>query len=490
MSNAWSFETRQIHAGQEPDSATGARSLPIYQTTSFVFPSAESAANRFALAELAPIYTRIGNPTQDAVEQRVASLEGGLGALLLSSGQAAETLAILNIAEAGDHVVASPSLYGGTYNLLAHTLKKFGISVTFVADPDNLEQWRDAVQPNTKLFFGEVVSNPRQDVLDIEGIADVAHRAGVPLIVDNTLSTPYLIRPIEWGADIVVHSATKYLGGHGTAIAGVIVDSGNFDFGKDPERFPGFNTPDPTYNGLVYARDLGEDGALGANLSYILKARVQLLRDLGSAVSPFNAFLIAQGIETLSLRMERHVANAVRVAEWLEARADVNPSPTPGCRPAPGTNAAASTGRRAPAPSSPSTWPGERRPASASSTPSNCTPMWRTSATCAPWSSIRRRPRTASSRRSSRRWPASTPAWCGFRWDSNTSTTSSRTSTPASARPRTPEAGGADGTGCHTAVTIFALAPPGFVESRQVMSASDSPGLLAGNPPFAAGCPG
>ena len=286
MSNAWSFETRQIHAGQEPDSATGARSLPIYQTTSFVFPSAESAANRFALAELAPIYTRIGNPTQDAVEQRVASLEGGLAALLLSSGQAAETFAILNVAEAGDHVVASPSLYGGTYNLLAHTLKKFGISVTFVEDPDNLAQWRDAVQPNTKLFFGEVVSNPRQDVLDIEGISQVAHEAGVPLIVDNTLSTPYLIRPIEWGADIVVHSATKYLGGHGAAIAGVIVDSGNFDFGADPERFPGFNTPDPTYNGLVYARDLGKDGALGANLSYILKARVQLLRDLGSAVSP------------------------------------------------------------------------------------------------------------------------------------------------------------------------------------------------------------
>ncbi|MDD7836586.1 bifunctional o-acetylhomoserine/o-acetylserine sulfhydrylase [Paenarthrobacter sp. AB444] len=323
MSQGWSFETRQIHAGQEPDAATGARSLPIYQTTSFVFPSAESAANRFALAELAPIYTRIGNPTQDAVEQRIASLEGGLGALLLSSGQAAETFAILNIAEAGDHIVASPSLYGGTYNLFAHTLKKFGISVTFVEDPDNLQQWRDAVQPNTKLFFGEVVSNPRQDVLDIEGVAGVAHEAGVPLIVDNTLSTPYLIRPIEWGADIVVHSATKYLGGHGAAIAGVIVDSGNFDFGKDPERFPGFNTPDPSYNGLVYARDLGKDGALGANLSYILKARVQLLRDLGSAVAPFNAFLIAQGLETLSLRVERHVANATKVAQWLEAHDDV-----------------------------------------------------------------------------------------------------------------------------------------------------------------------
>ena len=323
MSNGWSFETRQIHAGQEPDSATGARALPIYQTTSFVFPSAESAANRFALAELAPIYTRIGNPTQDAVEQRIASLEGGLAALLLSSGQAAETFAVLNIAEAGDHIVASPSLYGGTYNLFAHTLKKFGISVTFVADPDNLDQWRDAVQPNTKLFFGEVVSNPRQDVLDIEGISDVAHQAGVPLIVDNTLSTPYLIRPLEWGADIVIHSATKYLGGHGSAIAGVIVDSGKFDFSKDPERFPGFNTPDPTYNGLVYARDLGADGALGANLSYILKARVQLLRDLGSAVSPFNAFLISQGLETLSLRVERHVANATDVARWLEGRDDV-----------------------------------------------------------------------------------------------------------------------------------------------------------------------
>ncbi|MDQ0708146.1 O-acetylhomoserine (thiol)-lyase [Arthrobacter woluwensis] len=323
MTNNWSFETRQIHVGQEPDAVTGARALPIYQTTSFVFPSAESAANRFALAELAPIYTRIGNPTQDAVEQRIASLEGGLAALLLSSGQAAETFAILNVAEAGDHVVASPSLYGGTYNLLANTLKKFGIEVTFVEDPDNLDHWRAAVRPTTKLFFAEVVSNPRQDILDIEGVASVAHESGVPLIVDNTLATPYLIRPLEWGADIVVHSATKYLGGHGSAIAGVIVDSGKFDFGADPEKFPGFNTPDESYNGLVYARDLGADGALGANLSYILKARVQLLRDLGSAVSPFNAFLIAQGLETLSLRVERHVENALKVAEFLEARDDV-----------------------------------------------------------------------------------------------------------------------------------------------------------------------
>ncbi|MFC3298712.1 bifunctional o-acetylhomoserine/o-acetylserine sulfhydrylase [Arthrobacter agilis] len=323
MSDDWSFETRQIHAGQTPDSTTGARALPIYQTSSFVFPSAESAANRFSLTELAPIYTRIGNPTQEAVETRIASLEGGVGALLLASGQAASTFAVLNIAEAGDHIVASPSLYGGTYNLFRHSLKKFGIETTFVEDPDDLEQWRAAVRPNTKLFFGEVVSNPRQDVLDLEGISGVAHDQGLPLIVDNTLATPYLIRPIEWGADIVVHSATKYLGGHGTAIAGVVVDSGNFDFAQYPERFPGFNTPDESYHGLVYARDLGVGGALGANLAYILKARVQLLRDLGAAVSPFNAFLIGQGLETLSLRVERHVQNAQAVAEWLEGHDDV-----------------------------------------------------------------------------------------------------------------------------------------------------------------------
>lgn len=323
MSNNWSFETRQIHAGQSPDPVTGARSLPIFQTTSFVFPSAESAAARFALQELEPIYTRIGNPTTEAVETRIADLEGGVGALLLSSGQAATTFAILNIAEAGDHLVASPSLYGGTQNLLKHTLKKLGVEVTFVSDPDNLQEWRDAVQPNTKAFFGETISNPRQDVLDIEGISAIAHEVGVPLLVDSTLATPYLIRPIEWGADIVIHSATKFLGGHGTAIAGVIVDSGNFDFSKDPERFSSFNTPDESYNGLVYARDLGVNGILGANLAYILKARVQLLRDLGSAPAPFNAFLIAQGLETLSLRIERHVENASAVANWLEARADV-----------------------------------------------------------------------------------------------------------------------------------------------------------------------
>ena len=323
MSADWKFETQQIHAGQAPDPTTGARALPIYQTTSFVFESAEQAANRFALAELGPIYTRITNPTQEAVENRIAALEGGVGALLLSSGQSAELLAILNIAEAGDHVVASPSLYGGTYNLLRYSLPKFGIETTFVDDPHDLEQWRAAARENTKLFFGETIPNPKNDVLDIEGVARVAHEVGVPLVVDNTIGTPYLVNPLAWGADVVVHSATKYLGGHGTSIAGVIVDGGSFDYAQHPDRFPGFNTPDASYNGLVYARDLGVGGAFGVNLSYILKARVQLLRDLGTAVSPFNAFLIAQGIETLSLRVERHVENATRVATWLEGRDDV-----------------------------------------------------------------------------------------------------------------------------------------------------------------------
>ncbi|MFD6179171.1 MULTISPECIES: bifunctional o-acetylhomoserine/o-acetylserine sulfhydrylase [unclassified Isoptericola] len=319
----WTFETRQIHAGQSPDPATGARALPIYQTTSFEFPSADVAADRFALADLGPIYTRIGNPTQEAVEARIADLEGGVGALLVASGQAAETLAILNVAQAGDHVVASPSLYGGTYNLLRHTLPKLGIETTFVDDPHDPESWRAATRPTTKAFFAETIPNPRADVLDIAAVADVAHEVGVPLIVDNTIATPYLVRPIEHGADVVVHSATKYLGGHGAAIGGVIVDGGTFDYAAQPERFPGFNEPDASYHGLVYARDLGVGSALGANLAFVLKARVQLLRDLGPAVAPFNAFLLAQGLETLSLRVERHVANAQRVAEWLEQRDDV-----------------------------------------------------------------------------------------------------------------------------------------------------------------------
>jgi O-acetylhomoserine (thiol)-lyase len=323
MNDGWSFETRQIHAGQRPDPTTGARALPIYQTTSYVFDDTAHAANLFGLKEFGNIYTRLMNPTTDVVEKRLASLEGGVGALLVASGQSAETLALLNVAEAGDHIVASPSLYGGTYNLLHYTFPKLGISTTFVADADDLDSWRAAVRPNTKAFFAETIPNPKQDVLDIEGVAGVAHEAGVPLVVDNTVATPYLVRPLEWGADVVVHSATKYLGGHGTSIAGAIVDGGRFDYTQEPQRFPGFNEPDPSYHGLVYGRDLGVGSALGANLSYVLKARVQLLRDLGPAVSPFNAFLIAQGLETLSLRVERHVQNAETVARWLEGRDEV-----------------------------------------------------------------------------------------------------------------------------------------------------------------------
>ncbi len=323
MSTAWSFETRQIHAGQSPDSQTNARALPIYQSTAFTFDSSEHAASLFALKEFGNIYSRIMNPTHAVVEDRIASLEGGVGALLVSSGQAAETIAILNLAETGDHVVSSPSLYGGTYNLFHYTLPKLGIEVTFVGDPDDLEQWRAAIRPNTKVLFGESISNPKNDIFDIEGVAAVGHEDGVPLMIDNTVATPYLIRPFEWGADIVVHSATKYLGGHGTTIAGFIVDGGGFDFASQPERFPNFNEPDPSYHGLVYARDLGVGSTLGANLAYILKARVQLLRDLGSSSSPFNAFLIAQGLETLSLRVERHVRNAQAVAEWLQGRDEV-----------------------------------------------------------------------------------------------------------------------------------------------------------------------
>ncbi|GAA1147118.1 bifunctional o-acetylhomoserine/o-acetylserine sulfhydrylase [Ornithinicoccus hortensis] len=313
----WSFATRQIHAGQTPDAATGARALPIYQTTSFVFDDADEAAARFALQDLGPIYTRIGNPTNETVEARIADLEGGVGALLLASGMSATTLAILNVAQAGDHVVASPSLYGGTQNLFAHTLPKLGVEVSFVEDPTDAESWAAAANDRTKVFFAESLANPSSQVLDTAAVADVAHRIGVPLIVDNTIPTPFLTRPIEHGADIVVHSATKYLGGHGTAIGGVIVDSGNFDYAQHAERFPGFNTPDESYHGLVFARDLGVGSPLGANLAYILKARVQLLRDLGPAIAPFNAFLIAQGLETLSLRIERHVANAKHVANWL-----------------------------------------------------------------------------------------------------------------------------------------------------------------------------
>lgn len=325
MSNetTWQFETQQIHAGVAPDPVTGARALPIQQTTSFVFPDTAAAARRFGLEEIAPIYSRIGNPTVQAVEDKIAALEGGVGALAVGSGQAATSLALLNIAHAGSHIVASPTLYGGTQNLFKHTLPKFGIEVSFVEDPDDLESWRAATRENTVAFFAEAVANPRGDVLDIEGVASVAHEFGAPLIIDSTLTTPYLIRPFDFGADVVVHSATKFLGGHGTAIAGVIVDSGRFDYFAHPDRFPGFSTPDESYHGLVFGRDLGAEGIFGVNLSFILKARVQLLRDFGPALSPHNAFEINLGLETLSLRIERHVENAQKVAEYLEAHQDV-----------------------------------------------------------------------------------------------------------------------------------------------------------------------
>ncbi|GAA3495113.1 bifunctional o-acetylhomoserine/o-acetylserine sulfhydrylase [Streptomyces prasinosporus] len=313
---AWSFETKQVHAGAEPDPTTGARATPIYQTTSFVFRDTQHAADLFALAEPGNIYTRIHNPTQDVFEQRIAALEGGVAAVALSSGQAAETLALLTVASAGDHIVSSTSLYGGTYNLFRHTLPKFGIEVSFVDDPDDPEAWRAAIRPGTKALFAESLGNPRGNVLDVRAVADVAHAAGVPLIVDNTVPTPYLLRPLEHGADVVVHSATKFLGGHGTAIAGVVVDGGTFDFGAHADRFPDFSEPDPSYHGLRYWPALGPG-------AFAVKLRVQLLRDLGPALSPHSAFLLLQGVETLSLRIERHSANAQALAEWLEQRDEV-----------------------------------------------------------------------------------------------------------------------------------------------------------------------
>ncbi|MEV7729720.1 bifunctional o-acetylhomoserine/o-acetylserine sulfhydrylase [Streptomyces sp. NPDC087917] len=321
--SAWSFETKQLHAGAAPDPTTGARAVPIYQTTSFVFRDTQHAADLFSLAEPGNIYTRIHNPTQDAFEQRIAALEGGVAAVALSSGQAAEALALLNVASAGDHIVSSASLYGGTYNLFRHTLPKFGIEVSFVEDPDDPDAWRAAIRPGTKALFAETLGNPRGNVLDIRAVADVAHAAGLPLIVDNTVPTPFLLRPIEHGADVVVHSATKFLGGHGTTIGGVVVDAGTFDFGAHAERFPDFSEPDPSYHGLRYWPALGPG-------AYAVKLRVQLLRDLGPAIAPHSAFLLLQGVETLSLRLERHTSNAQALAEWLEARDEVSAVHYPG----------------------------------------------------------------------------------------------------------------------------------------------------------------
>jgi len=313
----WGFETLQIHAGAESDPATNARAVPIYKTTAYTFNSAEHARNLFGLAEFGNIYTRIMNPTQDVAEKRIAALEGGTAALLLASGQAAETFAVLNIASSGDHIVSSSTLYGGTYNLFKYTLAKLGIEVTFVEDQDDENEWQAAVRDNTKLFFAETIGNPKASILDIRKVATVAHKNGVPLIVDNTVATPYLIKPLEHGADIIVHSATKFLGGHGTVVAGAIVDGGKFEWSKS-NKFPGLTTPDPSYHGVVYTQ------ALGDGIAYIIKARVQLLRDIGAAVSPDTAFSLIQGIETLSLRMERHVENATRVAQWLETHPQVS----------------------------------------------------------------------------------------------------------------------------------------------------------------------
>lgn len=302
------FDTLALHAGQHPDPATNSRAVPIYQTSSYVFDSVEYARSLFALEQPGNIYTRIMNPTWDVLEQRLAALEGGVGALVTSSGQAAGTVAILNLAGSGDEVVSATSLYGGTYNLFHYTFAKLGITVRFV-DPQDPEDFRHAISDRTRCLYMETIGNPKLDVPDFERVAEIAHEAGVPLIVDNTLASPALCRPIEWGADVVVHSLTKFIGGHGTSIGGAIVDSGRFDW-KSSGRFPGLTEPDPSYHDIVYAEAAGP-------LAYIIKARVQLMRDIGCCLSPFNAFLFLQGIETLPLRMQRHSENAARVAEWL-----------------------------------------------------------------------------------------------------------------------------------------------------------------------------
>ena len=312
------FDTLAVHAGQVPDPHTTARAVPIYQTTSYVFNDADHAANLFGLKEFGNIYTRLMNPTTDVFEKRVAALEGGIGALAAASGQAAETLGILNILNAGDHIVSSSTIYGGTYSLFRHTLPKLGITTTFV-DPDKPENFAAAIQDNTRLVFGEVLGNPRLNLLDIAAVAEVAHAHNLPLMVDNTTPSPALINPIALGADIVVHSATKFIGGHGTSIGGVLVDSGKFDWAASG-KFPAFTTPDESYHGLVFA-ELPEPLR---SMGYILKARLQGLRDMGAALSPFNAFMLLQGLETLHVRMERHCANALKVAQFLESHPKVS----------------------------------------------------------------------------------------------------------------------------------------------------------------------
>ncbi|MBN2325898.1 MAG: O-acetylhomoserine aminocarboxypropyltransferase/cysteine synthase [Candidatus Omnitrophica bacterium] len=314
------FESLALHGGQVPDPATNARAVPIYQTTSYVFDSAEHAANLFALKELGNIYTRIMNPTTEVLEKRVAMLEGGSAGLAVSSGQAACSLSILNIAEKGDEIVSSASLYGGTYNLFHYTLPKMGVDVKFV-DPDSVENFKKAVTPKTKAIFAETLGNPKLNTLDIQAVADIAHENKIPLIIDNTACTPYLVRPIDHGADVVMHSTTKFIGGHGTSIGGAIIDSGKFDWGSG--KFPNFTEPDPSYHGLKIWETFQDFAGMG-NVAFAFKARLQLLRDIGPAMSPFNAFLFLQGLETLHLRMERHSQNALKTAEFLQSHPKVS----------------------------------------------------------------------------------------------------------------------------------------------------------------------
>jgi len=322
--------TKSLHAGQKPDPTTGSRAVPIYQTTSYQFRDTEHAANLFGLKELGNIYTRIMNPTTDVLEQRLAALEGGSGALAHSSGQAAITASILNIAGAGDHIVSVAQLYGGTYNLFHYTLPKLGIEVSFV-DGDDPENFRKAVKANTKAFYGEGLGNPRLNILPFAEVAKIAQEIGVPLIVDNTALSPYLNRPLEHGANIVVHSATKHIGGHGTSIGGIVVDGGNFNWGNG--KFPGFTEPDMSYHGLPHWEAFKAFApAGGANIAFIMKMRLQFLRDVGSCISPFNSFLLLQGLETLHLRMERHCSNAFKVAQYLEAHPKVKWTNYPGLK--------------------------------------------------------------------------------------------------------------------------------------------------------------
>lgn len=315
MSKNYKFETLQLHVGQEsPDPATDARAVPIYATTSYVFKDSAQAAGRFGLTEGGNIYTRLMNPTSDVFEQRIAALEGGAAALATASGSAAISYAVQNIATAGDHIVSSVNLYGGTYNLFANTLKEQGLTTTFV-DPSNPENFEKAIQPNTKLLYAETLGNPNSDVIDLEAISEIAYKHGIPLIVDNTFATPYLLRPIEHGADIVVHSATKFIGGHGTVMGGVVIDGGKFDWAQN-DKFPGLSKPNPSYHGVVFTEACG-------NIAYIMKLRTTLMRDQGATISPFNSFLLLQGLETLSLRLERHVENALKVVDFLKKHPQV-----------------------------------------------------------------------------------------------------------------------------------------------------------------------